>query len=713
MDTAAASLFPPAAAKPRGVLSPLHVSRSGLVPRQRSLLAVRCAHFRAPPPPPPLPRADSDDAAAKAHPRLRLRLLAEEFRALPSDADRARRLLSLAAALPRLAEPDRAQGNRVMGCVARVWLVARCNAATGWRMRFAADSDSDLSRGYCACLVAALDGAKPEDVLAVDPADPDLAPLGAGITAARSRASTWHNVLVGMQKRARTAIAAREGRHPGKPFPSLVIARDGAVRAQGSYAEAQAMFLSPDESKISGLVNTLKEKKIGVVAHFYMDPEVQGILTAAKKQWPHIQISDSLIMADSAVKMAEAGCDYITVLGVDFMSENVRAILDQEGFNKVVVYRMSSEPIGCSLADAASSCEYTHFLREASRCYPSLHVIYINTSLETKAHAHELVPTITCTSSNVVPTILQAFAQIPDLNVWYGPDSYMGANIADLFQRMTTMSDEEIAKIHPDHNRKSISSLLPRLHYYQGGNCMVHDMFGHEVVGKIKEQYCDAFLTAHFEVPGEMFSLAMEAKRRAMGVVGSTQNILDFIKDHLMGALDRNVDEHLQFVLGTESGMITSIVAAVQELFDLYSSQERANIEVEIVFPVSSDAISKTSNGSHNVGSSMATDLDNLTIVPGVSSGEGCSIHGGCASCPYMKMNTLGSLLKICHQLPDKNNKLSVYQANRFNVKTPLGKSVAEVGCEPILHMRHFQETKRLPHKLVHQVVHGNGDEPS
>jgi quinolinate synthase len=167
---------------------------------------------------------------------------------------------------------------------------------------------------------------------------------------------------------------------------------------------------------------------------------------------------------------------------------------------------------------------------------------------------------------------------------------------------------------------------------------MVHDMFGHEVVGKIKEQYCDAFLTAHFEVPGEMFSLAMEAKRRAMGVVGSTQNILDFIKDRLMGALDRNVDEHLQFVLGTESGMITSIVAAVQELFDLYSSQERANIEVEIVFPVSSDAISKTSNGSHHVGSSMATDLDNLTIVPGVSSGEGCSIHGGCASCPYMKV---------------------------------------------------------------------------
>lgn len=97
----------------------------------------------------------------------------------------------------------------------------------------------------------------------------------------------------------------------------------------------QARYLFPDESKVEELVNILKEKKIGVVAHFYMDPEVQGVLTAAKKQWPHIQISDSLVMADKAVKMAEAGCKSITVLGVDFMSENVRAILDQSGFEKV------------------------------------------------------------------------------------------------------------------------------------------------------------------------------------------------------------------------------------------------------------------------------------------------------------------------------------------------------------------------------------------
>ena len=74
---------------------------------------------------------------------------------------------------------------------------------------------------------------------------------------------------------------------------------------------------------------------------------------------------------------------------------------------QISVFRMSNERIGCSLADAAATPSYMKYLEKASRSPPSLHVIYINTKLETKAYAHELVPTITCTSSNVVQTILQ------------------------------------------------------------------------------------------------------------------------------------------------------------------------------------------------------------------------------------------------------------------------------------------------------------------
>lgn len=631
----------------------------------------------------------------------KLQCLVDEFRALPEPIDRVKRLLHYANLLPPLEDSARVDSNRVMGCTAQVWLEVRIDREG--KMRFAADSDSEISRGFCSCLVWMLDGCVPEEVLKVN--TDDLVALNVGLPGSeRSRVNTWHNVLISMQKRTKQLIAEREGKPPFEPFPSLVVAADG-VHPKGSYAEAQAKYLSPDELKVSELVSVLKEKKIGIVAHFYMDPEVQGILTAAQKQWPHIHISDSLVMADSAVKMAKAGCQFITVLGVDFMSENVRAILDQAGFDKVGVYRMSNERIGCSLADAASTPTYMKYLEAASGCPPSLHVIYINTKLETKAYAHELVPTITCTSSNVVQTILQAFAQIPALNLWYGPDSYMGANIKELFQQMAEMTDDEIAELHSEHNRDSIRSLLPRLHYYQDGTCIVHHLFGHEVVEKIKEMYCDAFLTAHLEVPGEMFSLAMEAKRRGMGVVGSTQNILDFITNRVQEALDRNVNDHLQFVLGTESGMVTSIVAAVRNLLEpAKSSSQGAKITVEIVFPVSSDSISRTSSSLPSSLQSMVGDIV-LPVVPGVASGEGCSIHGGCASCPYMKMNSLGSLLKVCHHLPDKEGALSEYKAERFTLQTPNGKSVADIGCEPILHMRNFQATKKLPEKLVNQIL--------
>lgn len=57
---------------------------------------------------------------------------------------------------------------------------------------------------------------------------------------------------------------------------------------------------------------------------------------------------------------------------------------------------------------------------------------------------------------------------------------------------------------------------------------------------------CDVTLAVVLQVPGEMFALALEAKARDMGVVGSTQNILDFISGKLAEALERPFPERLQ-----------------------------------------------------------------------------------------------------------------------------------------------------------------------
>lgn len=89
-------------------------------------------------------------------------------------------------------------------------------------------------------------------------------------------------------------------------------------------------------------------------------------------------------------------------------------------------------------------------------------------------------------------------------------------------------------------------------------------------------------------------------------------------------------------VLGTESGLITAIVSNVQRIL---RDARRSDVKVEVVFPVAPDAM--VSEQTASLVGAQAVLPGGLSIVPGAASGEGCSTEGGCASCPYMKMNTL------------------------------------------------------------------------
>ena len=469
-------------------------------------------------------------------------------------------------------------------------------------------------------------------------------------------------------------------------FPTLRITRDG-FEPRGDFAVAQATYLRPDRALVQKIGELCRAKSIGIVAHFYMDAELQGVLSAV--DWKHVVIADSLKMADAAVQMAEAGMRAIVVLGVDFMSENARAVLDAAGHTDVAVYRVAAEAIGCSLAESAEGDAYARWLALAAATPRSLHVVYINTSLETKAQAHHVVPTITCTSSNVVQTILQAASQIPDLHVWYGPDTYMGGNLRTMFTQFSALPDAAIRAIHPAHDRTSVLSLLERFHVFQDGTCIVHHMFGGDVVRRVEAEHADSFHTAHLEVPGEMFELAVKAAAVDRGVVGSTSNILNFIADKVQQNLTVTEPTVLSFVLGTEAGMVTAIVKKVQrQLVDAGTD----DLSIEIVFPVASEAVA-------------AAPDSGLGILPGVAAGEGCSVAGGCATCPFMKMNTLDALFDVLETVgTDAEGKLRPYRPRTYD--EPIGgRSAASMGSEPILHMRHFQTHGVMPDSLVQDVL--------
>lgn len=468
------------------------------------------------------------------------------------------------------------------------------------------------------------------------------------------------------------------------PFPSLTLSA-GGLAAQGSFAENQKRYLEPDAESVTKLRALLEARNAGIVAHYYMDVELQGVLYAC--DWPHIHISDSLLMADAAVKMAEAGVETIVVLGVDFMSENVRAMLDAAGHHEVAVYRVAEAEIGCSLAASAEALAYGAYLTQASKTPKSLHVVYINTSLRTKAQAQRLVPTITCTSSNVVQTILQAVAQEPELSIWFGPDTYMGRNLQVMFEAMTRMTPAQVAEIHPAHTPETIAALLSRFHYFEQGNCVVHHMFGAQVVEQVRADYADAQVTAHLEVPGEMFELALEGQRAGRGVVGSTSNILRYIEGRVDSALSEGRGGTERFVLGTEAGMVSAIVRAVQT--KLRAAGDGAP-EVEIIFPVASEAVA------------IEPENNLLPVIPGVSGGEGCSTAGGCATCPYMKMNTLDAMLEVLERSADPA-ALAGYEPESYEERIE-GKTMAELGSIPILNMRDYQRDKRLSASLLADI---------
>jgi quinolinate synthase len=556
-------------------------------------------------------------------------------------------------------------------------------------------------------------------------------------------------------------------------FPSLIIGPKHQLSPQGSFAEAQAAFLEPPIETVVNLLDQLIDLKVGIVAHYYMDVELQGVLHAVKRrqmellrqqqlnddssstssttntqkrripEYPLVAIADSLKMGDDAVQMcSQSNVNAIICLGVDFMSESVSAIMGRNGYKNVPVYRATTKPIGCSLAESAEGDNYKAWLYKSAgggggggsgeaegtkKHQSSLHVVYINTSLETKAMSSSIMPTITCTSSNVLQTILQASAQIgpEELQICYGPDTYMGENLVSLLDAVLSSgwTDERIKiDLHPDHDRSTIQALRNNMNVYPSGNCVVHHMFGQSVVETVLNDYADAYVTAHLEVPGEMFQIALRKSLMDEGVVGSTSNILNFIERKVEEAAKRSAaadvaadanektrTTRLKFILGTEAGMVTSIVRSVQDILESNACQ---NVEAEIIFPVSSEAVMGVDNEVADAkdGTNSAPSLE---VVPGVAGGEGCSTAGGCATCPFMKMNDLDAvhdILDMIGQSSTGNNEWQLSKhlpPNRLAGKLINGRDAIDFGTEPIVYMREFMKAKRLSDALVERVKQG------
>lgn len=212
-------------------------------------------------------------------------------------------------------------------------------------------------------------------------------------------------------------------------------------------------------------INRLKqEKDVAILAHYYVDGEVQKIAD---------YVGDSFYLSKVATQLEQKN---ILFCGVKFMGESAKLLNPEK---KVV------------MADDFADCPMAHMvtvekISEVREQYENLAVVcYVNSTAEIKA-----VSDVCVTSSNA----LRVVEKIPEKNIFFVPDENLGRYVAEK---------------------------LPEKNFiFNDGFCHVHKSITAENVMKAKEVYPDALVLTHPECTKDVIAVS--------DFIGSTSEIIDY-----------------------------------------------------------------------------------------------------------------------------------------------------------------------------------------
>ena len=195
-----------------------------------------------------------------------------------------------------------------------------------------------------------------------------------------------------------------------------------------------------------------KEKNAVILAHYYQESEIQDLAD---------YVGDSLGLSQQAAK-TEA--DIIVFAGVHFMAETAKILSPHK---KVLLPDLKA---GCSLADSCPPDLFSKFKEK----YPDhLVVSYINCTAEIKT-----LTDICCTSTNAVHVI----NSIPlDQKIIFAPDINLGKYLVKKTGRDMVLWN---------------------------GSCMVHEIFSHEKIVKLRLRHPKAKFIAHPECEPHILEMA-------------------------------------------------------------------------------------------------------------------------------------------------------------------------------------------------------------
>jgi quinolinate synthase len=249
--------------------------------------------------------------------------------------------------------------------------------------------------------------------------------------------------------------------------------------------------VDPTLDLVAEIERLKREKNAVILAHYYQESEIQDIAD---------YIGDSLGLSQQA---AETDADIIVFAGVHFMAETAKMLSPQK---KVLLPDLKA---GCSLADSCPAPVFRKFKEK----YPDHTVVsYINCTAELKT-----LTDICCTSTNARHII----DSIPeDQPIIFAPDVNLGRWLVKQTGRDMVLWN---------------------------GSCMVHEIFSHEKIVKLKLRHPEAKFIAHPECEAQLLDMA--------DYIGSTSGLLRYTREN----------PAREFIVATEPGIIHQMEKASPE----------------------------------------------------------------------------------------------------------------------------------------------------
>ncbi len=246
--------------------------------------------------------------------------------------------------------------------------------------------------------------------------------------------------------------------------------RDLAIKAE--HARNPRLSATQQVELITRIKGLLKTQKAVLVAHYYVDAELQDLAEETGGF-----VGDSLEMARFGL---ESDADTVIVAGVRFMGETAKILSPDK---RVLMIETSAE---CSLDLACPADKFNEFCD----MHPDRTVVvYANTSAEVKARADWVA------TSSIALDLVKDLSDRGEKILW-APDKFLGAYV-----QKETGADMVLWQ----------------------GSCIVHEDFKATALEALKQHLPDAKVLVHPESPGPVIALA--------DVVGSTTQIINAARD--------------------------------------------------------------------------------------------------------------------------------------------------------------------------------------